>query len=173
MQEAFDQKKIGKDEANGAIIHLISEALGEAGIIDYRSNYDLGDLVSRVPGLDVTIKNAIAAARKEAFGGKTDSNSIDRRAGPLQHAGDMGALFERRGEPAGLPDEGRSNPDSEENDFYEEPGEGLAAPRNQFRPGGPNSYDNTIGDILHVRWLGKLGANHSAQNCRTHTSSYF
>lgn len=149
MQEALTERTIGTDEANFGIIHLVNEILADAGIIDYRHNVSLGDLVSRTPGLDVTIANAVVAARKEAFGDKANLNRVDRPTGDLRHPGDMGATFERSAEDAGLTGEGRSTEDGEQSHFYPEGEQGLAAP--------PNSFDKTVGDILRTRLLGRLG----------------
>jgi hypothetical protein len=153
IQQAVNVHSVNIDEANGALNHLINEVLADAGIIDYRSNYELGDFVSRVKELSDTLKNAVAAVRKEAFGATADSNRVHRPTGSLRHAGDLGASFDRADVAAPVGSEGRRSPLGEESDFIEE-GPGLAQPDNTFKK--PGSFDSSIGDILGRRLLGRL-----------------
>lgn len=136
------------DEAARAILHLNNEVLHRAGVLDYRTNYELApDFFSRVPGLDKAIDDAVAATRRKAFGGNTPPQRDDhsRRTEPLRHAGDLGAAFDRSalGQSAGP----LRDPARQAGDRGEAPGGNGAA----------SDLDKTINDILGKRLLGRLG----------------
>ncbi|MET4187627.1 hypothetical protein ABIB86_000424 [Bradyrhizobium sp. JR1.7] len=157
LREAFLAGSINADEGNAAYHHLINVVLNDAGFIDYRTNFDDADFRSRVPGIDTAISEA-ADLIKKGLTNHEASRVHDRPARAVRHPGDVGAVFDRnafpatdggtrRGDQAGRADHPRE----------EEGGLGLNAPPNAFQPGGPNSFDNTIADILRTRLLGRLG----------------
>lgn len=94
LQQAVSEGRLTNDQGNNAFFHLIHTALDRAGVIDYRSNVDLGSLVADL-NLEPRIERAATAVRGRALNGARTERRDNRPAGTLQHPGDVGASFER------------------------------------------------------------------------------
>jgi hypothetical protein len=157
------------DEANDVYGHLVNLVLRDAGVLDYQTNYDPRDLIARAPDLSRILTIATNMLRRRAFGDKATSiERNDRRAGPLRHAGDLGAVFDRASLAKPVGGAERLDRARGADHRAEAPGEpdkngqlrlldqnGLEQPDNAFVK--PGSHDVAIADVLRTRLLGKLG----------------
>ena len=102
IERAVQNDQISVDEGNRNFHELRNRVLNVAGILDYRTNADLGDFVERVPGLLEKLKDVIELAGRQITPQGEDFNeqrainrANARRSQPLRHAGELGATFEK------------------------------------------------------------------------------
>jgi hypothetical protein len=164
--EAVESFRISGDQANTAYWHLVNQTLHDGGIIDYQTNFELGDLVSHIPGLADMMDRAVAIMKKDvaakigAKGERAVRDQNDRRAGAVRHPGDLGTVFDRASLAKPVVSTKVGDRQRAENNSGEA-GEGkqlkLSSPDDLFKPPAPGSFDKSINDILRKRLLGRLG----------------
>jgi hypothetical protein len=92
-------REISAAEANHTAFDIVGEAMRQAGILDYRSNFDLARNALDDPALHPHIDRAVELAARvmfhdEASKARTEASILYRSARPLRHIGDVGGTFE-------------------------------------------------------------------------------
>jgi len=86
-----------RSDAQASISHLVNQALGDAGIINYETNFETPPSILAIKNLSDFLKRAADMARKELFREhqQASPDALDRRPESTRHPGNVGASFDR------------------------------------------------------------------------------
>lgn len=154
MEAAFKAHKIDADRGNDIWGHFTNVALRDAGIIDYRHNFDEAGLLDQISGLAKALKDATELARRAVFGVTETRNDLGEGAArPLRHQGEVGTVFDRDEIHARLARKIHQRATGETDDLaQEEP----ALDGNQYRLLGPETSFNSPFDRFRKKQNGAV-----------------